>query len=354
MRSERRWIWRAAVMLAAVGLGELSCLRAAEAAPRRARGGLCATVSGESGAPLLAVLSAIPAELAPLVAAADVAETVTVEGRTYRIGRLGGVNVVLGLTGIGMVNAKTRTQSVVRHFRPAGIIVSGVAGSPRHIADVTVPVEWVEGGRRRAFGANEAMLELARQAAAVATPALQRCTVLSPGFGGGTVCLAHEPAIVIGGQGRTADPFAGMAAPCLPGGDDVFGCDVPSPAAQIGPGASAGEASAHAAVAAQAEDMETASVARAAAHRRVPYVAFRAVSDGAGDPLGLPGFPAQFFAYYRLASANAAASTIAFLERLAAVRQTTPSGERICRLLAKRQWHRAAGLLAHMPEPARR
>ncbi len=35
---------------------------------------------------------------------------------------------------------------------------------------------------------------------------------------------------------------------------------------------------------------------------------------GAKVVLGLPGFPAQFFAYYRLASSNAAAATNAFLE----------------------------------------
>jgi hypothetical protein len=30
----------------------------------------------------------------------------------------------------------------------------------------------------------------------------------------------------------------------------------------------------------------------------------------------LPGFPAQFFAYYRLAARNAAAAAAAFLERV--------------------------------------
>jgi nucleoside phosphorylase len=63
--------------------------------------------------------------------------------------------------------------------------------------------------------------------------------------------------------------------------------------------------------------METAIVARAMAARGLPFIAFRAVSDGAGDPLDLPGFPAQFFAYYRLAARNAAAAAIAFVERLA-------------------------------------
>ncbi|MCU1427209.1 MAG: hypothetical protein JWL83_1209, partial [Actinomycetia bacterium] len=37
-------------------------------------------------------------------------------------------------------------------------------------------------------------------------------------------------------------------------------------------------------------------------------------SDGRGDPLNLPGFPWQFFAYRQLAGNNAAAVTIAFLK----------------------------------------
>ena len=65
-------------------------------------------------------------------------------------------------------------------------------------------------------------------------------------------------------------------------------------------------------------DMETAAIARETAERGLPYIAFRAGSDGGGDPLGLPGFPAQFYAYYRLAARNAAAAAAAFLERLAA------------------------------------
>ena len=48
----------------------------------------------------------------------------------------------------------------------------------------------------------------------------------------------------------------------------------------------------------------------------MPFIAFRAVSDGDGDPLGLPGFPQQFFAYYPLAAANAAAVAEAFVARL--------------------------------------
>jgi adenosylhomocysteine nucleosidase len=62
--------------------------------------------------------------------------------------------------------------------------------------------------------------------------------------------------------------------------------------------------------------METAAIGREALARQVPFIAFRATSDGAEDPLMLPGFPAQFFAYYRLAAQNAAEASAAFLERV--------------------------------------
>jgi nucleoside phosphorylase len=61
------------------------------------------------------------------------------------------------------------------------------------------------------------------------------------------------------------------------------------------------------------EDMETAAVFKVAAANHVPYIAFRAVSDGKGDPLNLPGFPYQFFVYKQLAADNAASVTQAFL-----------------------------------------
>ena len=65
------------------------------------------------------------------------------------------------------------------------------------------------------------------------------------------------------------------------------------------------------------QDMETAAIGQEAARHHVPFIAFRSTSDGSDDPLHLPGFPAQFFAYYRLAADTAAASVAAFLERLA-------------------------------------
>src|SRR5439155_22291106 len=62
------------------------------------------------------------------------------------------------------------------------------------------------------------------------------------------------------------------------------------------------------------DDMETAAVAKVAHANGLPFIAFRALSDGKGDPLMLPGFPFQFFVYKQLAAGNGAKVTLAFLK----------------------------------------
>jgi hypothetical protein len=62
-----------------------------------------------------------------------------------------------------------------------------------------------------------------------------------------------------------------------------------------------------------AQDEETATVGAVATSHGVPFIGFRGGSDGAGDPLMLPGFPFQFFFYKQIAADNAATATLDFL-----------------------------------------
>jgi nucleoside phosphorylase len=307
---------------------------AVDAPPARFGDGLCARAAGPCTRPVLAVFGAFPAELDPLLARATVRETLVIGDRVLRIGTVAGVPVVLGLLGIGMVNAAATTRLVLDHFDVAAFVVSGNAGSPRRIGDVTVPETWT-GPDGIPHAADAAMLDRAREVAAAGVP-LERCTEVPPEPPGPVVCLDFEPAIFVGGAGESGDPFGGRPLPCNPGGDEVFGCDVRPDA--VGRGLTAG-----ASVVFDATDEETAAVGREVAARDLPFVAFRAVSDGAGDPLGLPGFPAQFFAYYRLAARNAAAATAAFVERWGAnetVRGAAARGAPVVR--ASCDWARRA------------
>ena len=273
----------------------------------------------DSAHPPIVVLSAFPAELAPLVEQSTIYETMELEGRVFRMGRLGRVPVVLGLTGIGLANAAVITRAVLEKFEVRGVVVSGVAGSPLRIGDVAVPEAWalMDGPT---FSTHQEWLELVDEIAVPGNVSLEHCTRIPVAPSREPVCLPHEPAIVQGGIGQSSDPFCTLRFPCLPNGGDVFGCDIASEdtASEMW-----GERYVKRAFfmgdpdAPVADDMETAAIAREAAAHDVPFIAFRAVSDGEGDPLGLPGFPAQFFAYYRLAACNAAAATVAFLERVA-------------------------------------
>lgn len=282
--------------------------RAAAVLAGLALGLFVACGDGGSGgdAARVAVLSAFPGELAAVLAGTTVEETVEVAGRTVRLGTLGGTPVAVAMTGIGLVNAATTTRALLERLPIRGVVVSGVAGSSLRIADVAAPVRWsLPDGS--VYAAHPAWVKLARRLADGGGVALERCTSVanaSPDL----VCLDPPPVLVVGGDGVSADPFGGAPFPCRPTGGDVFGCDVVPAAAAV----RAAAADAPPLI----EDMETAAIAHEAATRGVPFIAFRAVSDGAGDPLGLPGFPQQFYAYYRLAAANAAAAAEALVARL--------------------------------------
>ena len=236
----------------------------------------CGSDGGGAPAGRVAVLAAFPGELAALLARTEVEETREIGGRQVRLGRFAGVPAAVAMTGIGLRNAAATTAALLDALPLRGVVVSGVAGSPYRIGDVVVPASWA-GQDGAAIAVDADWLALA--GALAEGTALERCTTVR----GDAVCLGFEPAVVVGGAGSSDDSFGAEPFPCQPNGGEVFGCDV---------AALAGVA----AVAPVAVDMETAAIGRAAQARGVPYIAFRAVSDGSEDPLGLPGFPAQFFA----------------------------------------------------------
>ncbi|HWP67409.1 MAG TPA: hypothetical protein VNO26_16045 [Candidatus Limnocylindria bacterium] len=323
---------------AALTAALLWCIYAALPAAAR-RPPLCSTADFDGTRPsYVAVFSAFPAELVPLLATTDVEETVEIDGRLFFVGRMAGVHVVLSLLGIGMVNARESTERMLARFDVAGIVVSGVAGSQHNIGDVVIAQSWVETGRRRVWKVNPALLALAERTAPRLPEPFQRCTPVPPTDPEAPlVCMEHEPALVFEARGESGDPFGGNALPCLPGGGEVLGCEIP-----------AALAAARAPVPIDLVDQETAAVTRLAATRRVPMIGVRGVSDGAGDPKGFRPFPLQFFDYYRLAAFNAAVVTRAIVAELGAI-ATDPAAERICRRLARRRWRSAADLILSAP-----
>ena len=300
------------------------------------------------------VLSAMPLELSPLVAAArlDPARTVHVDGRVFYAGSLAGGPVVMAVTRIGVVNAEQTTTDALRTFHCPfrAVVFSGVAGSTSNLGDVAIPARWTLDGGRTWMTPDPGMF---RAASALARPGQVRLEQSLPTGDAACLCeapdvatpvhVAAPPQVRVGGEGRTTDPFGGYSIPCVPGGGDITGCepcilsgdpayDVSDFArrapADVTPGFIAGVIAANSAPGAgnaAASDEETAAVATVAGHHRIPFLGIRGVSDGAGDPLHLPGFPSQFLVYRQLAADNAAAVTIAFLHRWAAA-SSSPNG----------------------------
>jgi nucleoside phosphorylase len=297
--------------------------------------------------PRLLVLAAMPVEIDPLIAAGklDLEHTVVLHDRKFYVGTLQGNDVVLALTGIGILNAEQTTADAFEHFRcgadPAisGVVFSGVAGGD-WIGDVNVPTQWTEDGKTF-YAVNRTMLKTAKLVATSGDVALTKdvaagdpaCVCTDP-QAVKPVTLEHQPELLVGGKGISADPFNGRRLPCFPEGGDVFGCEpcklrtteppnVAGFATGIAPFLDPGfftgyfAAPPEADPAYRSQDMESAAVARVATANRRPFIVFRGVSDGQGDPLSLPGFPFQFFAYRQIAADNAATATLAFLQEWA-------------------------------------
>ncbi len=289
----------------------------------------CATLPAGRGAretPRIAVMSAFEPELVALRAASTVTGTRVVNGRTHYLGTLAGHDVVLLLSGFSMVNAAMTTQAMLDRYQITSIVFSGIAGGVNpglNVGDVTVPAQWgnyqeavfaretangfqaarvttefanfgmmyTQGTsvaipgvrpdslvRRFWFPVDSASLATAR--AVAATVALAKCTAAND-------CLAHEPRVVIGGNGVSGPTFVDNAA-YREWAWNTFRAD--------------------------ALDMETAAVAIVAYENRIPYIAFRSLSDLAG---GGPGQNEQR-TFGQLAADNSAALVIAYLKALPA------------------------------------
>ena len=215
--------------------------------------------------------------------------------------------------------------------------VRRVAGGHTYIGDVTVPSRWTLNDGKTFYPADPRMFATVQTVVARGVPLEQvsplgdcACLGLVAPDAVQTIHMPHKPQILLGGKGRSSDPFIGNAFPCIPGSGDVFGCQpckTPRFAASDIPRFVQGAAPflnpnfflnyfknpSTTPAGYDADDMETTADARVAAEKHVPFIGFRTLSDGLGDPLMLPGFPAQFFVYRQYAAENAAAVELAFL-----------------------------------------
>ena len=272
--------------------------------------------------PRTAVMSAFPPEWTTLRAKLGDRRDYQVEGTAFATGTIDAKPVVLFLSGISMVNAAMTTQLALDRFAVQRIVFSGIAGGvdpALSVGDVVVPAEWSEyleavfarktaqgyvvpqmfdtaipnygmifpqpveiareGGtteKREWFPVAPDLLALAKRAAAGTT--LRDCTAERR-------CLGRQPRIVVGGRGVSGMAFVDNKAFRL---------------------------YARRTFKAEVLDMESAAVAHVAYANKVPFIAFRSLSDLAG---GGPG-ENEIGTFFQLAADNSAAVVEAFLKTL--------------------------------------
>lgn len=272
----------------------------------------------------IAIVSAFDAELAKLRETAKLTGRQVVNGRTVYLGKLQGHDVALLLSGYSMVNATMTTQALFDHFRIRALVFSGIAGGVNpglRVGDVTVPAQWgsyqeqlfgrktdsgFDPGRftgnfpnygmmfprpssvpvrdappdslesRFWFAADTVLLRLACSVSD--SVVLKKCTTKGD-------CLGHQPKIVVGGNGVSGPTFVDNAEY---------------------------RAYVWSTFQADALDMETSAVAHVAYVNRVPYIAFRSLSDLAG---GGPG-KNEGRIFGKLAAENSATVVLTYLKKL--------------------------------------
>ena len=304
--------------------------------------------------PRLLILSAYPAEMGGIMKATTLDSVEPIrsaapQSKEFWTGTLESKPVIEALVGIGPVDATQTTNAAFTLFDCiSGVVFSGVAGAgsdhlgpggaarQSRIGDVTVPDRWSTDGGTTWSTVDPTMFQTAAAVAPAVklentTPVGDRaCACVDPGTVPG-LTFPYQPTVLLHGDASTTDPFNGHAAPCLQHGGDLAGCE-PCPVAlgtspdpeRFAYGAegildpafftglfSQAVASNHEFI---AYDDETGAVATIANAHAVPFIGFRAISDGSPDPLMLPGYPSQFVLYDQLAADNETAMALAFVQ----------------------------------------
>jgi adenosylhomocysteine nucleosidase len=281
-------------------------------------------ISSQAATSRVAIITAFDLELAAMLEHLENSDRLEIAGQTHYLGQIGGQDVVVVRSGRSLVAGAATSQAIIDHHSVKAIVVAGIAGGVNpglRVADVTVPRRWaqyqehvmarqtadgLEVGRRRRgsnfdgfgimvprpqrltyvdggkevdenkfwFEVDPTLFKVAEQIARSAE--LDNC--MEPGD-----CLPHTPKIVTDGYGVSGNGF-------------IDNADYREWIWRN--------------FEASAVDQETAAIAQVAYTNRVPYIAFRALSDLAGGRAE----GNQALQIGPLAADNAAVAVVAFLE----------------------------------------
>ncbi|MFD1786902.1 5'-methylthioadenosine/S-adenosylhomocysteine nucleosidase [Sphingomonas floccifaciens] len=253
------------------------------------------------------MLVAFPPEWAAMVPHVTVDGDHRLHGRRVIEGRFAGKPVILAQTGVSMVNAAMTTQALLDRFTVSRIVVSGVAGGldpSNSVGRVLAPARWgqaLEVGMGRETPAGPVL------------PPLPGATDLPP-FG---MMIPRDVIVGRDGEGERERRWFEVDADLLALARRLEdGHDLRVGGAGLSGAAFVDNAAYRdylfATFQAAVVDMETTAVAQVAFANRVPFIAFRSLSDLAGgepDDNHLP-------LWLERACANVAAVTRAFIASL--------------------------------------
>lgn len=294
--------------------------------------------------PRIGIVSAFGAEADILLAQTQGKREWRVNGNRFTTGTLRGNPVVIVLSGVSLINATMNTQLMLDHFRIERLILSGIAGGvnpANHVGDVVVAERWampmeiywngdgsIPGACGKQAGDLECLgLKLAQDAQGKPLPEWKVDQNSTGMFMRETFVMNADNSPK--GEFRfdyAADPRMLAVARSLTLTLDQCGprqprqCVSGQPVLRIGGRAVSGTAFlANPAyrsylfdtVQAEAIDMETAALAHVAYANKIPFIAFRSLSDLAG---GNDFREVGAFFGSGLAEANEAKVTLAFLE----------------------------------------
>ncbi|MBW1616096.1 MAG: 5'-methylthioadenosine/S-adenosylhomocysteine nucleosidase [Deltaproteobacteria bacterium] len=281
--------------------------------------------------PRIALASAFEPEINIFLREMKEPKKTVINGKTFITGKLVGKDVVLFLSGISIINASVNIQIAIDNFNISKIIFSGIAGGVNpdlHIGDVVVPKKWANYQEQAFaykdknswelmpwhtkdfnnfnmifpqytmitskgnapdkeeakfwFDADPDMLKIAYQIAP--SVVLEQCANQEK-------CLKNAPKIKIGGLGVSGPTFVNNKKYR----EWVWNNFTDSENNRI-----------------DALDMESSAAATVAYMNKIPFIAFRSLSDlaGGGDEKN------QLTIFFQLAADNAAKMVLKFLEKL--------------------------------------
>lgn len=294
----------------------------------------------------------------------DARQPRTIDGHAFYSGRLEGRRVIIAIAGPSPALTKSVTALALQRFSCiGGVVFEGTAGGggKSGLGDVTVPSRWTPNQGRTFSRVNAKMLSVARSVAARATSRLGDDAPVDDGpcDCSGTVDelelvpTLRTSRVIVGGNGETDD--TGSSDTCSADGGELEGCN-PCPPGGTAPrtvnsdvtagATTATEAARLASKAAEdgglvpdaqsllshvsipppvgasngeegiagsgyiADDQQTTAAMAVAQAHRLPFIAFRGISDtSAVGNL----WPAEYLVYQRLAADNAAVAARLFI-----------------------------------------